>query len=51
MLEVSTGQNLMKQGKKWSRDKPIDESKYSELTEDFKNTYFEEVYNILSSEI
>ena len=36
-------------GKEVVRDKPIDESKYSELTEDFKNTYFEEVYNILSS--
>ena len=36
-------------GKEVARDKPIDESKYTELTEDFKNTYFEEVYKILSS--
>ena len=36
-------------GKEVSRDKPIDESKYTELTNDFKNTYFEEVYKILSS--
>ena len=30
-------------GKEVVRDKPIDESKYSELTSEFKNTYFEEV--------
>ena len=36
-------------GKEVARDKPIDESKYTELTNEFKNTYFEEVYNILSS--
>ena len=36
-------------GKEVSRDKPIDEAKYTELTEDFKNTYFEEVYKILSA--
>tara|TARA_Y200000002_G_C22514927_1_gene592942 strand:- start:259 stop:855 length:597 start_codon:yes stop_codon:yes gene_type:complete len=35
-------------GKEVARDKPIDESKYTELTKDFKNTYFEEVYKILS---
>jgi len=35
-------------GKEVIRDKPIDESKYTELTKDFKNTYFEEVYKILS---
>ena len=34
-------------GKEVKRDKPIDESKYTELLSDFKNTYFEEVYNIL----
>ena len=34
-------------GKEVKRDKPIDESKYTELTDDFKNTYFEEVYNVL----
>ena len=36
-------------GKEVVRDKPIDESKYTELTNEFKNTYFEEVYKILSS--
>ena len=36
-------------GKEVARDKPIDESKYTELTDDFKNTYFEEVYKTLSS--
>ena len=36
-------------GKEVKRDKPIDESKYTELTKDFKNTYFEEVYKILRS--
>ena len=36
-------------GKEVARDKPIDESKYTELTKEFKNTYFEEVYKILSS--
>ena len=36
-------------GKEVARDKPIDESKYTELTSDFKNTYFEEVYKVLSS--
>ena len=35
-------------GKEVKRDKPIDESKYTELIDDFKNTYFEEVYNTLS---
>ena len=34
-------------GKEVVRDKPIDESKYTELTKEFKNTYFEEVYKIL----
>ena len=29
------------------RDKPIDESKYTELVSEFKGTYFEEVYNTL----
>ena len=36
-------------GKEVARDKPIDESKYSELIGDFKNTYFEEVYKVLRS--
>ena len=31
-------------GKEAERDEPIDESKYTEVTSDFKNTYFEEVY-------
>ena len=35
-------------GKEVVRDKPIDESKYSELTKEFKNTYFEQVYKTLS---
>ena len=34
-------------GKEAMRDKPINEVKYTEITPDFKNTYFEEVYNIL----
>ena len=34
-------------GKEVIRDKPIDESKYTQLISDFHNTYFEEVYNIL----
>ena len=29
------------------RDKSIDESKYTEIVPEFKNTYFEEVYNLL----
>ena len=29
----------------------IDESKYTELVPDFKNTYFEEVYKILSKNL
>ena len=36
-------------GKEVVQDKPIDESKYSELTSEFKNTYFEEVYKVLKS--
>ena len=36
-------------GKEVMRDKPIDESKYTELISDFKNTYFEEVYKVLKS--
>ena len=36
-------------GKEVARDKPIDEAKYTELTNEFKNTYFEEVYKVLSS--
>ena len=34
-------------GKEVKRDKPIDEYKYTELIGEFKNTYFEEVYNVL----
>ena len=34
-------------GKEAKRDKPIDESKYTELVKEFKGTYFEEVFNIL----
>ena len=36
-------------GKEVMRDKPIDESKYTELISEFKNTYFEEVYKVLKS--
>ena len=36
-------------GKEVMRDKPIDESKYTELVSDFQNTYFEEVYKVLKS--
>ena len=32
-------------GKEIERDKPIDESKYTEIVPEFKGTYFEEVYN------
>ena len=34
-------------GKEIERDKPIDESKYTEIVPEFKGTYFEEVYDIL----
>ena len=34
-------------GKEAERDKPIDESKYTEIVPEFKNTYFEEVYSLL----
>ena len=34
-------------GKEVKRDKPIDESKYTEIVPEFKNTYLEEVYNAL----
>ena len=34
-------------GKEVSRDIQIDENKYTEFVEDYKNTYFKEVYDIL----
>ena len=34
-------------GKEAVRDKPIEESKYTELVPEFENTYFEKVYNTL----
>ena len=34
-------------GKEAMRDKPIDESKYTDLVPEFKGTYFEEVFNTL----
>ena len=34
-------------GKEVKRDKTKDESKYTEIVPEFKNTYFEEVYNLL----
>ena len=36
-------------GKEVSRDIDIDESAYTELLPEFKNTYFEEVYEVLSN--
>ncbi len=38
-----------KSGKEVSRDIKIDESEYSEFVPDYENTYFKEVYDILSS--
>ena len=35
-------------GKEVARDVPIDESKYTELVPEFENTYFKDVYKILS---
>ena len=35
-------------GKEVSRDKAIDESKYTQIVSDFQGTYFNEVYNTLS---
>ena len=35
-------------GKEVSRDVTIDETKYTEFVEDYKNTYFKEVYEELS---
>ena len=35
-------------GKEVKRDKSIDESKYTEIVPEFKNTYFEELYNVLN---
>ena len=35
-------------GKEAMRDKPIDESKYTQWISNFHNTYFEQVYNILT---
>ena len=34
-------------GKEVKRDQTINESKYTEIVPEFKNTYFEEVYNLL----
>ena len=38
-----------KSGAEVSRDIKIDESKYSEFIPDYENTYFKEVYDVLSS--
>ena len=38
-----------KSGKEVSRDVSIDESSYSEFIKDYENTYFKEVYDVLSS--
>ena len=37
-----------KSGKEVSRDEMIDESSYSEFIKDYENTYFKEVYDVLS---
>jgi len=36
-------------GKEVKRDQTIDESKYTEIVPEFKNTYLEEIYNLLKS--
>ena len=36
-------------GKEVVRDEKIDEAAYSEFIDDYKNTYFKEVYDVLSS--
>ena len=36
-------------GKEYIRDEMLDESRYSEFIQDYKNTYFKEVFDILSS--
>jgi len=38
-----------KSGKEVVRDEAIDESAYSEFIKDYENTYFKEVYDVLSS--
>ena len=38
-----------KTGKEVSRDVEIDESSYSEFIKDYENTYFKEVFDVLSS--
>ena len=38
----------MKQAKEVSRDIHIDEAKYTNLLPEFENTYFAEVYKVLS---
>ena len=38
-----------KTGKEVSRDVEIDEAAYSEFIKDYENTYFKEVYDVLSS--
>ena len=38
-----------KSGKEVVRDQAIDESQYSEFIKDYENTYFKEVYDVLSS--
>ena len=46
-VEEPIGPPLDESGKEAQRDKPIDESKYTELLPEFKGTYFEEVFNTL----
>ena len=38
-----------KSGKEFSSDIPINESEYSEFVPDYENTYFKEVFDVLSS--
>ena len=38
-----------KSGKEVSRDVTVDESAYSEFIKDYENTYFKEVFDVLSS--
>ena len=40
-----------KSGKEVSRDEMIDEASYSEFIKDYENTYFKDVYDVLSKNI
>ena len=49
LIKPSNGEILIddERGKEVKRDKAIDEKKYTEIVPEFKDTYFEEVYNRL----